>query len=140
MMLLRKATLACAIGAALLLPLPTLAGHGHGGHGHGEHGRGHGGHGHGGHAHAHAHHDHHHHGHGHGGMAVGEPMASAPAGVGHHMVMSGSAGTDYPLRPSGLPGTMSRQSRLLRIQYAAITAMKNDMRSAMHAMTAIMVA
>jgi len=75
-----------------------------------------------------------------GGMVVGGPMASAPAGVGHHMVMSGSAGTDYPLRPSGLPGTMSRQSRLLRIQYAAITAMKNDMRSAMHAMTAIMVA
>ena len=55
-----------------------------------------------------------------GGMVVGGPMASAPAGVGL--------------------GTMSRQSRLLRIQYAAITAMKNDMRSAMHAMTAIMVA
>src|SRR5262245_3867992 len=75
-----------------------------------------------------------------GGMVVGGPMASAPAGVGRHMVMSESAGTDYPLRPSGLPGMMSPQSRLLRIQYAAITAMKNDMRSAMHAMTAIMVA
>jgi hypothetical protein len=75
-----------------------------------------------------------------GGMVVGGPMASAPAGVGHRMVMSGSAGTDYPLRPSGLPSTMSRQSRLLRIQYAAITAMKNDMRSAMHAVTASMVA
>jgi hypothetical protein len=72
-----------------------------------------------------------------GGMVVGGPMASAPAGVG---LISGSAGTDYPLRPSGLPSTMSRQSRLLRIQYAAITAMKNDMRSAMHAMTASMVA
>jgi len=32
-----------------------------------------------------------------------------------------------------------RQSRLVRIQYAAITAMKNDMRSAMPAMVAIMV-
>ena len=33
-----------------------------------------------------------------------------------------------------------RQSRLLKIQYAAITAMKNDMRSAKPAMAAIMVA
>ena len=33
-----------------------------------------------------------------------------------------------------------RQSRLLKIQYAAITAMKNDMRSARPAMAAIMVA
>ena len=32
-----------------------------------------------------------------------------------------------------------RQSRLVRIQYAAITAMKNDMRSAMPAMVAITV-
>ena len=32
-----------------------------------------------------------------------------------------------------------RQSRLVRIQYAAIAAMKNDMRSAMPAMVAIMV-
>ena len=31
-----------------------------------------------------------------------------------------------------------RQSRLVRIQYAAIAAMKNDMRSAMPAMVAIM--
>lgn len=36
--------------------------------------------------------------------------------------------------------TMPRQSRLLSIQYAAITAMKNDMRSARPAMAAIMVA
>ena len=34
------------------------------------------------------------------------------------------------------PGAMPRQSRLLKIQYAAITAMKNDMRSAMPAMAA----
>lgn len=33
-----------------------------------------------------------------------------------------------------------RQSRLLKIQYAAITAMKNDIRSATPAMAAIMVA
>ena len=33
-----------------------------------------------------------------------------------------------------------RQSRLLKIQYAAITAMKNDMRSARSAMPAIIVA
>ena len=33
-----------------------------------------------------------------------------------------------------------RQSRLLKIQYAAITAMKNDMRSARPAIAAIMVA
>ena len=32
------------------------------------------------------------------------------------------------------------QSMLVRVQYAAITAMKNDMRSAMNATTAIMVA
>src|SRR5262245_14252129 len=38
------------------------------------------------------------------------------------------------------PGAMPRQSRLLKIQYAAITAMKNDMRSVMPAMAAIMVA
>jgi hypothetical protein len=37
-------------------------------------------------------------------------------------------------------GAMPRQSRLLKIQYAAITAMKNDMRSARPAMVAIMVA
>jgi hypothetical protein len=58
---------------------------------------------------------------------------------------SQSAGAyDLPrqLRRSALlrPRLKPRQSRLLRIQYAAITAMKNDMRSAMHAMTAIMVA
>ena len=37
-------------------------------------------------------------------------------------------------------GSMPRQSRLSKIQYAAITAMKNDMRSARPAMAAIMVA
>src|SRR5262245_45564113 len=80
--MLRHATIVCALGAALLFPLPVLAGHGHGhgGHGHGGHGHshghgghggqahkgGHGGHGHKGHNHAHVHHDHHnHHGHGH---------------------------------------------------------------------------
>src|SRR5262245_12309480 len=87
--MLRHATLVCALGAALLFPLPVLAGHGHGhgGHGHGGHGHshghgghkhsghshgghahkgGHGGHGHKGHSHAHVHHDdHNHHGHGH---------------------------------------------------------------------------
>jgi hypothetical protein len=71
--MLRKLSLICAVAAAVLFPVPTFAGHGHGGHG-GHHGGGHGGHhggGHGGHRGGHGgyyayrggHHGHHHRGH-----------------------------------------------------------------------------
>src|SRR6476620_3462647 len=61
--MLRKFALICAIMAAVLFPMPTFAGHGHG---HGHHGHGHHGHGHHGHGHRHGHHHGHRHGHHHG--------------------------------------------------------------------------
>jgi Single Cache domain 2 len=66
-----------------------------------------------------------------------KPLRRSPSTRGSEIKTAGSATTR-----NNLPDMQDRlrQSMLLKIQYATITAMKNDMRSARPAMAAIMVA